>query len=124
VVRFSPHLVIICVLMRQSEKSITSLLSVVKKRSQGAKRAFSLEQGLPLLYGHETWWMESSLDAKNSEGQFKVTRGHQRLNGLPLLYEHETWWAESSLDANNSESQVKVTRGHTRSNGLTNVVWT
>ena len=59
-----------------------------------------------------------TLDANNSEGQFKVTRGHQRLNGLPLLYEHETWWTESSLDANNSESQVKVTRGHTRSNGL------
>ena len=39
--------------------------------------------------------MESSLDAKNSEGQFKVTRGHQRLNGLPLLYEHDILWAES-----------------------------
>ena len=85
---------------------------------------FSLEQGLQLLYGHETWWMGSSLDANNSEGQFKVTRGHQRLNGLPCLYEHETWLVESSLDANNSESQVKVIRGHTRSNGLTIVVWT
>ena len=41
---------------------------------------FSLKHGLPLLYGHETWWMESSLDANNSEGQFKVTRGHPRSN--------------------------------------------
>ena len=44
-----------------------------------------------LLYGHETWWMESSLDAEKSDGQFKVTWGHRRLIGLPLLYEHETW---------------------------------
>ena len=91
---------------------------MVKKRSQGAKKGIFTEQGLPLLYGHETWWMESYLDTKKSEGQFKVTRGHQRSYGLPLLYEHDTWWVESSLDANNSGGQVKVTRVHTRSNDL------
>ena len=54
--------------------------------------------------------MESSLVAKSSEGQFKVTKGHLRLNGLLLLYGHETWWMESSLDAKNSEGQFKVSR--------------
>ena len=68
--------------------------------------------------------MESSLDAKNSEGQFKVTRGHPRSNGLALLYEHETWWMESSLDANSSEGQLKVTRGSPKVKWLTIVVWT
>ena len=82
--------------------------------------------------------METSLDAYNSEGQFKVTCGHPTSNGLPLLYGHETWrmesldakqglpllyghetwWMESSLDANNSEGQFKVTCGHLMSNGL------
>ena len=56
--------------------------------------------------------MESSLDANNSEGQFKVNRGHLRSNGLPLLYGHKTWWMESSLDANHF---LKVS---SRSNGL------
>ena len=51
--------------MRQSEKSITSLLSVVKKRSQGAKRAFSLNTLKMLLVlqiktqDHLTWSVES-----------------------------------------------------------------
>ena len=58
--------------------------------SLDAKIEFSLEQGLPLLYGHETWWMESSLDGVNVEGQFKVIGGHPRSNGLPLLYLLET----------------------------------
>ena len=43
-----------------------------------------------------TWnlvWMETSLDAYNSEGQFKVTCGHLRTRSysLSLL----TWWMES-----------------------------
>ena len=43
-----------------------------------------------------TWnlvWMETSLDAYNSEGQFKVTCGHLRTRSysLSLLYGHETW---------------------------------
>ena len=44
-------------------------------------RGHPRSNGLPLLYGHETWWMESSWDADNLEGQFKVTRGHPRSNG-------------------------------------------
>ena len=39
--------------------------------------------------------MKSSLDANNSEGQFKFTIGYPRSNGLALLYGH----VESSLDA-------------------------
>ena len=58
--------------------------------------------------------MESYLDADNSEGQFKVTRGHSRSNGLPILfYGHGTWWMESSYDAKHKR-QFKVTRGHPR----------
>ena len=68
--------------------------------------------------------MESSWDANNSEGQFKITWGHLRSNGLPVLYGHETWWMESSLDANNSEGQFKVTRGHPRSNYTHNFITT
>ena len=48
---------------------------------------------ISLLYGHETWWMELSLDANNSEGQFKVT-------GLTIVVwtwnQNETWWMGSS----------------------------
>ena len=63
---------------------------------------------ISLLYGHKTWWMESSLDAEHYEGQFKVIGGHPRSNSLPLLYGHTTWWMESSLDAEHSEGQFKV----------------
>ena len=59
-----------------------------------------------------TWnlvWMETSLDAYNSEGQFKVTCGHLRTRSysLSLL----TLVDGVTLDANNSEGQFKVTCG-------------
>ena len=54
------------------QKVNTSFLSEVKKRSLETNMELSLEQGLQLLYGHGTWWMESSLDANNSESQVKV----------------------------------------------------
>ena len=72
-------------------------LNILKFNSRGYPRS----TGLPSLYGHETWWMESSLEANNSGGRFKVTRGHPRSIGVPLLYGHDTVWMESSLDANN-----------------------
>ena len=62
-------------------------------------RCHPRSNGLPLLYGNETWWMESPLVENSFLGQFKVTRGHLRSNGLPLLCGHETWKMESSLDA-------------------------
>ena len=45
--------------------------------------------GLPMLYGLETWWMESSPDAKHIEGQFKVIRGHPRSNLYSFMYGSE-----------------------------------
>ena len=75
---------------------------------------------LPILYGFETWWLESSFEAEVFEGQFKVTRGSYKVNwiaievctmtlnilGIPL------WMLTKS------EGQFKVTRGHPRSNGV------
>ena len=48
------------------------------------------------------------MEAYNSEGQFKVIRGHPRSNGIPLFFGHETWWMESCLDATNSKGQFKI----------------
>ena len=47
----------------------------VSSRSHGGHQRSNC---LPLLYVHETWWMESSLHANNSEGQVRspgVTQG-------------------------------------------------
>ena len=45
-------------------------------------RGHPMSNGLPMLYGLETWLVESSPDAENIEVQFKVTRGHPRSNGF------------------------------------------
>ena len=39
-------------------------------------RGHPRSNSLPLLFEHETWWMESSLDAKNVQGRFKVNMAH------------------------------------------------
>ena len=62
--------------------------------------------------------MESSPDAENIEGQFKVIRGHPRSNLYSLTYGSETWWVGISSDAENVGGQFKVIMGQPMSNGL------
>ena len=33
-----------------------------------------------MVYGHETWWVDSINDAENFESHFKVSRSHPRPN--------------------------------------------
>ena len=53
--------------MKLGEWSHLWMLTILKvsSRSPGGHLR---SNGLPLLYGHETWWMESSLDAKHYYG--------------------------------------------------------
>ena len=81
-------------------------------------RGHPRSKGLPMLYGLDTWWVESSPDAENIEGKFKVNRGHPRSNPYSLTYRSETCWVGISSDAENVGGQFKVIRGQPMSNDL------
>ena len=36
------------------------------------------------MYGYETWWVGSTVDAENSEDHIRVIRGHPRSNGVNI----------------------------------------
>ena len=73
------------------------------------------------MYGHETWWVGSILDANNFEGGRRSSRDQIR---QMLVHGHETWWVGSILDANNFEGGQRSSMGHPRSNGVNIGVWT
>ena len=54
------------------------MLKILKviSRSSGVIQG---QMGLTLVYGHETWWMGSVLDAENFEDHFKVIQGLSNL---------------------------------------------
>ena len=77
------------------------------KVSRGHPRS----NGLPLLYGIETWWVESSLDTKYLKVSSKspVFFLCVDIHVCSIIVWTCNWWLESSLDAENVEGQFKVT---------------
>ena len=45
-------------------------------------RGHPMSNGIPMLYGLETWWVESSPDAENIKGQFKVIRDQPKVKSV------------------------------------------
>ena len=58
---------------------VPTILMVTSRSSRAIQGQMRLN-GIK-VYGHETWWVGSIVDAENFEGNFKVIRGHPRSNG-------------------------------------------